>query len=215
MSVIVRTRHQRIITMPFGKEPEWLAPQYRDNYVERCIQLVQKMIACEGCRKRRLMLMEGLRKYQRGNFSAFPAGTMSQLDSNCSFTASTIPNLNEFSVEPTDAFTGARLHSDGDWYSNAQNTPSFGASDGTWQGSCPLSGYETRWTRVSGDIPNSLVSGSDGVWSASTISKAVGYSITGSDIMSGSFTMECRDAASLNVLFVDSFLMDCEVDPRN
>ena len=207
--------HQRTITMPPGMEPEWLATQYRDHYVERCIQLVQKMLACEGCRKRRRMLQVTLRKFQTGNFSMFPAGTFSQLDADCSFTASTIPNLFEFGVEPTDSFTGARLHSDGDWYSNTQNTPSFGASDGTWQGSCAIADYDTRWNRFSGDIPNSLVSGTDGVWAAATTSKAVGYSVTGADIMSGSFNVECRDGATLNVLFTDAFLMDCEVDPRN
>ena len=208
-------RHQRIITMPPGMEPEWLAPQYRDNYVERCIQRIQKMIACEGCRKRRLMLMEGLRKYQRGNLSCFPAGTMSQLDADCSFTASTVPNLFEFNVEPTNSWTGGRLFSDGDWMSQAGSTPSFGSSDGTWQGSCAVADYDTRWVRNSGDVPNNLVSGTDGVWSAATTSKAVGYYITNIGQLNGTFNLECRDGTTLNVLFIDAFTMNCEVDSRN
>jgi hypothetical protein len=213
--MIARIKSQRIITMPPGMEPEWLAPQYRDTYVKRCIELVQKKLACESCRKRRLVLMEGLRKYQRGNFSVWPAGMFSVIEGDCSFTASTIPNLSEFNIEPTNSFTGARLHSDGDWYSNEATSVSFGTSDGTWQGGCAIADYDTRWTRVSGSIPSSSVSGVDGVWSAATTSKAVGYFISGADTEIGSFTLECRDGSSLNVLFVDAFTMDCTVDPRN
>jgi hypothetical protein len=196
-------------------EPELLAPQYRDDYVRRCIELVQRKLSCEGCRKRRKTLMGALRKFQRGNFNMFPVGMFALLDSDCDFTASAVTNLSEFNIEPTDSFTGARLHSDGDWYANEATSATFGSSDGTWQGSCAIGEYDTRWIRNAGTVPNSLVSGTDGVWSAATTSKAVGYLITNIGVFTGNFNLECRDGASQNLLFSDVFTMTCNVDARN
>lgn len=212
-----RIWHQRTICMPPGKEPEWLAPQYRDNYVERCIQLAQKMLACEDCRKRRKMLQVALRKFQRGNFTMFPAGIMALLGpSNCTFTQSTIPNLFEFNISPTNSHTQARLHSDGNWYSNAGTTTSFGGVDGTWQGGCAVAEYDTQWTQNSGDTENSSVTiGTSGVFTVATTSAAVGYSVTGLGALFGAFFVACRDGTSLDTLFTDSFSMDCEVETRN
>lgn len=212
-----RILYQRTIMMPPGMEPEWLAPQYRDNYVERCIQLVQKMLACEGCRKQRMMLQVALRKFQRGNFHMFPAGTMALLaGGNCTFTQSTVPNLFEFNLSPTNSFTQARLHSDGNWYSNASTINSFGGVDGTWQGGCAIADYDTQWTQNSGDTENGASTvGSSGVWHAATTSAAVQYQVTGINALSGSFFLACRDGASLDTLFTDSFTMQCEVETRN
>ena len=209
---IVRVQHKRTITMPPDMEPGWLAPQYRDNYVKRCIQLVQRMIACEKCRKRRKYLTHKLRKFQRGNFNIWPAGMFSVIEGDCSFTASNITNLTDFCLGGgCQVWTAARLHNDGDWYSN-QGSPGFGSSDGTWQGDCAVAEYDTRWTRVSGTVPNYLVSGSDGVWSLATASKAVGYNGTAFFNAFGNFTLECRDAASLTVLFTDSFSMSVDAE---
>lgn len=213
--MIERVKYQRIITMPAGMEPEWLAPQYRDTYVERCIQAAQKMLACESCRKRRVMLMEGLRKFQKGNFAMFPAGTQALLASaDCSFTTSSIPNLFEFNIEPTDSYTHGRLFSDGDWYWNEATNLSWGGSRGTWQGGCAIADYDTRWNHNSGTVPNSNLSGTDGVWHAATTSAAVGYS-RNFGVANGSFDVQCRDGTTLTLLFTDSFNMQCEVDPRN
>lgn len=160
-------------------------------------------IACKG--------FKGWRK-QRGSILLSAFG-ISPGSGDCTFTASTIPNLTDFTFEPDDAWTRARLHSDGDWYSH-QGSNSWSTSDGTWQGICTVAEYDTRWTRVSGSTPNSVTSGTDGVWSAATTSKAVGYQVT-FGIRSGSFTLECRDGTSLNVLFTDSFTMFGEVDSKN
>ncbi len=215
MSSLARICYQRTIMMPPGMEPEWLAIQYRDNYVKRCIQRVQQLLASEECRTQRKMLQVALRKFQRGNFHMFPAGIMALLAGDCTFTSSSIPNLFEFNIEPTNSFTGGRLFSDGDWYSNATTSANFGSSDGTWQGSCAVADYDTQWNRLSGTVPNSLVSGTDGVFSAATLSKAVGYLETNIGVLSGSFNLVCRDGMSLNTLFTDSFTMSCEVETRN
>ena len=133
---------------------------------------------------------------------------------DCSFTASTIPNLSCFRISPTDAHTRARLHTDGDWYSSTCIT-GFGSSDGTWQGNCALSGYDSRFNVLSGDGPL-VLEGVDGVWSdAGGTGASIGYSETGVGILSGSFNVELRDASSLNVLFTDGFTMSAEVDPKN
>lgn len=209
---IVRVQHQRTITMPPDMEPGWLAPQYRDNYVKRCIALVEKLRSCEGCRKRRKYLMHKLRKFQRGNFNVFPAGIFTVIPTDCSFTASTISSLNDFCLGGgCNVYTAARLHSDGDWYSN-QGSPGFGTSDGTWQGDCAVAEYDTRWNLLSGDAPDYLVSGSDGVWAAATTSKAVGYNGTPFYNSSGNFNLECRDGTSLNVLFTDAFSMSADAE---
>ena len=195
---------KRIIKMPLYMNPEWLPSIERDNWVAHRDRILT-MIGWKG--------KSNLRHFQRGNFAMFPAGTQAILDSDCTFTASTIPNITDFSIEPTNSFAQARLHSDGDWYSNAGNTDTFGSSEGTWQGGCAVADYDTRWNRSSGTVPTNAVSGSDGVWSAATTSKAVGYGITATGVESGSFNVECRDGASLNVLFTDAFTMGAEVDP--
>lgn len=133
---------------------------------------------------------------------------------DCGFTASTIPNLSRFVIEPTNSFTGARLHSDGDWYSNTAGSILWGTSDGTWASDCAIADYDTRWVQNSGSALTGS-SGSDGVWSAGTSTKEVYYYITNIGTLNGSFNMECRDGTSLNVLFTDGFTMNCEVDPRN
>lgn len=214
---ILRTRHQRRIVMPFGMEPEWLAPQYRDHYITRCLAALERMIGCEKCRKRRLYLKQlmkniKLRKFQRGNFHMFPAGTTAILDANCSYTASTIPNLSDFNLGAGTAYTLARLHSDGDWYWT-EGSAGFGASRGTWQGGCAVADYDTKWTNNTGgapSIPNYSVSGTDDTWAAATTSKAVGYSASGFASKFGNFTMSCRDGTTLATLFTDSFDMTCD-----
>jgi hypothetical protein len=188
--------------------PEWLAVQYRDEWIRRRDIVLAQM----GFRGK-----EGLRRYQRGSVGCHVQAAAAQQGAggDCTFTASTIPNLFEFNIEPTNSFTGGRLHSDGDWYGNATTIQSFGGSDGTWQGGCAVADYDTQWNRISGTIPNSLVSGTDGVFSAATLSKAVGYFETNIGVLSGSFTLVCRDGASLNTLFTDAFTMNCEVETRN
>lgn len=214
----VRTRWQRHIVMPPGMEPEWLAPQYRDSYVMRCIKYVEMLLACEKCRKRRLHLMHimrsfKLRKFQRGNFNIWPAGTQA-VNANCSYTASTIPNLSDFSLGGV-AYTLARLHSDGDWYWT-EGSAGFGASRGTWQGGCAIADYDTKWVNNTGgpsSTPDYQVSGTDNVWSAATTSKAVGYAAgPGFEFKSGTFTMHCRDGTTLVTLFTDSFQMSADAE---
>ena len=160
---------------------------------------------CVACKKVKSLY------HQRGSIILAAFGVPAAVD-DCTFTASTIPPLIEVGVSPADAYTRARLHSDGDWYSNAAPTSSWGTSDGTWQGGCAIADYDTRWQYISGDIPNNVVSGTINIWSAATESKAVGYVVTGIDTLNGSFELECRDGTSLNVLFSDAFTMFCGVE---
>lgn len=201
--VRVQQTHTRLITMPWHMDPEWLPSNERDGWIARR----NIALATMGFKGK-----AGLRKYQRGSIGMMAgAGTMAA-GGDCTYTASTVPALSDFTIEPANAFTRARLHSDGDWY--WAETNSWGTSDGTWQGGCAVADYDTRWTQVSGTTPNSVVSGTDGTWSAATTSKAVGYD-TNFGIKSGSFTLECRDGTSLNTLFTDSFTMSAEVDSKN
>ena len=174
---------------------------------------------CEKCKKRRRAIMRAVQAFkgprsQRGSIilSAFRGAVGS---GDCSYTASTIPNLNDFTFSPNDAWTHARLHSDGDWYSN-EGSSGWGASDGTWDGDCAIADYDTRWNNNSGDTSNNNTSGIDGTWSAATTSKAVGYFATNpADLFVGTFDLECRDGTTLTLLFTDAFSMSCEQEPKN
>ena len=178
------------------------------------MRLWEKAQKCEKCRKRRAAFMKRFTniKRQRGSImlgANASSARVEGVDLECTATTSTIPNLSDFCIEPCVAYTRARLHSDGDWYWDEAN--SWGASDGTWQGSCAVADYDTQWNRVSGTVPNSVVSGSDGVWSAATTSKAVGYA-SNIGIDSGSFNLKCRDGTTLTELFTDSFTMSAETE---
>jgi len=127
---------------------------------------------------------------------------------DCTYTTSTIPSLFDFCIPACVARCRARLAGDGDWYWS-EGTISWLTAKGTWQGNCAVGDYDTRWTKVSGDIPNEAVAGTDGVWTGGATTKAVGYAENiGS--LNGSFTLECRDGTSLNTLFTDSFGMSAE-----
>jgi hypothetical protein len=179
----------------------------------------EKAQKCEKCRRRRRAIMLAVQAFkgprsQRGSIllSAFQGAGGS---GDCSFTASTIPNLSQFAIEPTDAYTQARLHTDGDWYYNDSTNGAWGASRGTWDGDCALNDYDSRWNKISGSNSNWQTVGSDGVWSAAgTTGASVGYT-RNFGILSGSWNVELRDGTTLNVLFTDSFTMYAEVDARN
>ena len=165
---------------------------------------------CVACRKIREIRSP---KYQRGSIMMGAAGasTRNPISSECTYTASTIPDLSDFKFSPGDAYTRARLHSDGDWYSH-EGSNSWSTSDGTWQGSCAVADYETRWVKTSGDAPNNEVSGVDGVWSVATTSKAVGYAELVIGNFFGVFSLECRGAATATLYFTDTFSMSCDVE---
>jgi hypothetical protein len=172
---------------------------------------------CPKCAARRRFILSMAANFkgpkaQRGSIllSAFKSAAAG---GDCTYTASTIPNVTDFCVNPCAARTAARLHSDGDWYSNAGT--GFGTSDGTWQGSCAVADYDTRHIKNSGDDSNYLTSGVNATWSAASTSKAVGYNQNGFGTLSGNFSLECRDGTSLNLLFSDSFSMTAEVDAKN
>lgn len=177
---------------------------------------------CEKCRQRRASIMLAVKAFkgprrQRGILQLAAGGTMvGAASGDCSFTASTIPNLFEFNIEPTNSYTQARLHQDGDWYSNASTNGAWGGSDGTWDGDCAIADYDSRWNRISGTVPNANTSNTDGNWAAANTAggSAVGYN-SNFGVDSGSFNLELRDGTSLNVLFTDSFTMNAEVDARN
>jgi hypothetical protein len=175
---------------------------------------------CPKCRARRQRVYDAMMRFPKHVLMApIPAMGRARLAAaaaDCSYTASTVPNLNEFNVEPTNSYTQARLHSDGDWYHSANTSQSFGASQGTWDGDCAIADYDSRWVQNTGDIENSTVTTStDGTWHAATTSAAVGYQVTTLGLLSGTFDLELRDGTSLNVLFTDAFSMNCEVDARN
>lgn len=149
--------------------------------------------------------------YQKGSILLSAFGVPAA-GGDCSFTASTIPNLSNTVTDPTIARARARLHTDGDWYSSTGST-GFGISDGTWQGGCAVGDYDSRWNQISGDAPNASVSGADGVWSdAATTGAAIGYDQSSVGTKFGSFSMEIRDASTLNVLFTDTFTMRAEME---
>lgn len=181
-------------------------------------------LACKGARawrKYRPIVMAaaygGFRgpRYQRGILNVVGTTAIGAVaGGDCTFTASTVPNLSEFNIEPTDSYTHARLHTDGDWYWNEATNLAWGSSKGTWQGGCAIADYDSRWNHNSGTTPNSNITGTDGVWHVATTSAAVGYS-RNFGIASGTFDLQLRDGTSLNVLFTDSFSMYVEVDARN
>lgn len=181
--------------------------------IDRDRERLRKCPRCLAMRRR-----FGLPRFQRGSIQMGAAGAMAAAGAgggDCSFTISTISNLSDETIEPADARTRARLHTDGDWYSSVGSS-GFGASDGTWQGDCAVSGYDSRWNRISGTVPNAAVQGTDGVWSdASVGGAAIGYDQTSFGSKSGSFNLEIRDGNSLNVLFTDAFTMSVNVDSKN
>ena len=154
-------------------------------------------------------------RHQRGMLSGFSIRrALLSAGGDCSYTASTIPNLNDFCINPCTSRVRGRLHTDGDWYWT-EGTTSWGASRGTWDGDCAISDYDSRWNTNSGDAPNEGVSGADGVWSdASVTGAAIGLSV-GFGPRSGSYDVEIRDGTSLNVLFTDAFTMSVEADAKN
>lgn len=179
------------------------------------MRVYDKAQKCEKCRKRRAAIMRAFNgpKKQRGSIILSTAqGAAAAGD--CGFTASTIPNLNRFQIEPTNSFTGAQLNGDGDWYHQVGGSINFGSSRGTWASDCAIADYDTRWNQNTGSTLTGSA-GSDGTWSAGTSTKEVYYYITGIGLLAGTFDMQCRDGTSLNILFTDSFSMTCEVDARN
>lgn len=171
---------------------------------------------CVACKKMR----EFKSKYrQRGSIAigASGASTFSQhaAGNDCTFTASTVPNLDDFDFAPGSATVRARLAGDGDWYWN-EGTSSWGSSRGTWTGSCAVGDYDTQWNRISGDVPNVAVAGTDGGWTGGATTVAVGYE-EGSPGQSlfGSFSLVCRDGTTFTTLFTDSFTMDVELESKN
>jgi hypothetical protein len=150
-----------------------------------------------------------LKKYQRGMLSGMGVRRFVQTESgDCTYTASTVPNLADDCIQSCVARTRAMLHSDGFWYWSEGST-SFGAARGAWQGSCAIADYDGQWNTVSGDGPNGGVSGSNGVWQAMSTSVALGYDTTLVP-RSGSFNLKLRDGTTLTELFTDSFTMSVE-----
>ena len=206
--VVARVSWRRIITMPWHMNPGWLPSQERDNWIAH--------------RDRALTLMgykgkAGLRKYQRGNFAMFPAGsTAIAAAGDCSFTASAIPNLSDFVIEPDDSRCRAKLDNNGDWYWS-EGTTSWGASRGTWIGDCANTEYDGQWNDVGpGDPPNEVLSpGSSGVWQAMSTDCSVGLVENGFGVATALVNIKLRDGTSLNELFTDSFELDVEVEARN
>ena len=222
--------------MPVEHRPSiirWHGPEWREfikdieGYKNRILEAQRSAMSrlrdhrqkCPKCRQA-YMAMMSLRKLQRGSVGAWPQAAAAQQGAgggDCTFTVSTVPNLFEFNVEPTNSHTQARLFTNGDWYSQAGTTTSFGSSDGTWQGGCAVADYDTRWNQISGDTENgSATVGVDGAWGQADLqAAAVGYSETNIGSFFGTFNLQCRDGSSLNILFTDGFTMDCEVETRN
>jgi hypothetical protein len=172
---------------------------------------------CRKCIDRRRRLYDAMMRFPKHVLMA-PIPSMGRhrasVGGDCSYTASTIPALNDFCINPCTSRARARLHTDGDWYWS-EGTTSWGASRGTWDGDCAISDYDSRWNTISGDAPNEGVSGADGVWSdASVTGAAIGLSV-GFGTRSGSYDVEIRDGTSLNVLFTDAFTMSVEADAKN
>jgi hypothetical protein len=200
---------------------EW--DEFREEVVAYKTKVLEAARSAYNWNREHCIACSKMRKFkskfrQRGSIILGAAGAVKHASSdpgNCTFTASTISNLFDLDFEPGAAYTRARLAGDGDWYSNTGST-SWGSSDGTWQGSCAIGDYDTQWNRISGDVPNSGVAGSDGGWTGGATTVAVGYAeTTGGDSLGGSFSLVCRDGTTFITLFTDSFLMDVEVEAKN
>lgn len=202
--VRVQQTHTRLITMPWHMDPEWLPSNERDGWIARR----NIALATMGFKGK-----AGLRKYQRGSIGMMAgAGTMAAVG-DCTYTASAIPNLSDYCINPCVSRVLAKLDNDGDWYWTEGST-SFGSSRGTWQGGCAVADYDGQWNLVSGTTANYQVSGTDGVWQAMSTDLSIGQQVSFGTRF-GNFNFKIRDGSSLNELFTDSFGMDAEADAKN
>lgn len=207
------------------KEWEQFLEEFSANrlkILERIRYQWMKARECPKCRARRQRIYDAMQRFPKPVLMAPLSGmgvrraAWGGAGADCTYTASTIANLLEFNTEPTNSYTHARLHNDGDWYSNAATTTSWGVSEGTWQGGCAIADYDARWNQNTGDTENSVLTvGTNGTWQAASTTTAVGYQVLTIGVLSGTFDLQLRDGTSLNVLFTDAFTMQCEVDARN
>jgi hypothetical protein len=182
------------------------------------MRIIEERAKCPRCRRtydamQRLadatIRHPALKKYQRGSLSGMSIKRAVWTDAlNCTYTASTVPNLSDTCVQSCVARVRARLHSDGDWYW-AEGTTSWGTSKGTWQGDCAIADYDGQWNTVSGDAPTEGVSGSNGVWQAMSTEVSLGHAST-LVVRSGSYNLKLRDGTTLVELFTDTFTMYAE-----
>lgn len=218
--------HEQRIIRWYSKEwAEFMAEvsAYKHRVLEefRTLQLraAEARRKCPHCQSTYMAMMR-LRRFQRGSVGQTVQASAAQqgVGGDCSFTASTIPNLFDFTISPTIARTRARLHTDGDWYSTDSST-GFGTPDGTWDGDCAINEYDSRWNNTdAGDAPNAAVQNTDGTWrDASVGGSAIGYdnNSAGGGALVATFDMQIRDGSSLNVLFTDAFTMNADQDAKN
>lgn len=216
---IIKMPREDIDSVARWHRPEWEQfiteiKAYKERILEgyRTLQLrwADERRKCPHCQKTYMAMMK-LKKYQLGMLSGFSVKRRLQAGgADCTFTASTVPNLSSVQAEPDPAYCQARLYHDGDWYWSENSTGAWGSSRGTWQGDCATTGYDGRWNRVSGPAPNNNVGGIDGGWSIMTAWLGCGYLEEDESQKSGSFNLELRDGSSENLLFTDSFTMYAE-----
>ena len=177
----------------------------------------EKCVACKKVRSMRHTMRKFKSRYhQRGSIMIGANASNARVEGvnlDCTYTASTIPSLTDFCINPCTSRVLAKLDNDGDWYWSEGST-SFGTSKGTWVGDCAVADYDGQWNLVSGTTANYQVSGTDGVWQAMSTDLSIGQSVS-FGVRNGSFNFKLRDGTTLTELFTDSFIMTAEADAKN
>ena len=130
----------------------------------------------------------------------------------CTAGTSTIPDINDNQPGGTTARAGARWGSDLNVYTR---DGSLGWTDtgNNWNGSCPNTEYEGRWSLNTGDAPSSSA-GTNGTWHTMTSDVMVGYDTPADDIIyDGNFTFELRRLSDSVVILTDTFQLTAQEQP--
>lgn len=119
-------------------------------------------------------------------------------------------SFSKVSIDPTDAFAGYRLHSDGTIDGTAGTTLNWALDRGLWLLSGINSNYEARATLNTGALDaGSSVTGS---WLVLSTTRSWWCQITaGLNVQQANLTVEIRDAVSLAVLDTATIVLYAEV----
>lgn len=110
---------------------------------------------------------------------------------------------------PSDAHAGVRFNSNGDVDGTAATSLNWSLEDGRWLHVGSASDYEVRFTKNSGANPTS---GTLNTWLGLGTSRSVSYSQSGIGTLSGSFTVELREASTQNVIDSTTFTLITTVE---
>ena len=151
-----------------------------------------------------------LRKFQRGILQMMGGGTMGGA---CQPGSSVIPDQSEIVCSPTDAWVGAKWDTDGEIYFYEANSQGFGAGSGQfWIGNCPNTGYDGRWTQISGDSPD-VTSQAVNVWTSMNTDLSLENRALGiSSVTDGVYQFQLRTAVGQQTILTDEFRLEAETE---